>query len=149
MTKDTNMPPFMEEGINSFKRFKLPGFDMNLLLASYEKNMELLTEAQKIATDAAKELVEQQMKFASEVLEQCANKCTDNGIAQSSWQDKASMQAEASKSAIAKAMAHGQKINSIVLSSNEKMFEAFKKRFNEGVEESMTMAKKAEKENAK
>lgn len=130
----------MEEGLNSFKNFKFPGADMKSLLENYEKNVELMNEAQRIAAEASQSIAELQIQYLNGIFDQLNEKtCCDMSQASS----------ETSKSAIAKTVAHTQKVNSIIMKSNERIVEAVKKRFKAGVDESLNMAKKAAEKNTK
>ncbi len=141
MAKESNVPPFMEQGLGAFKNFKFPGIDMEALMSSYQKNVELMSKHHQIAIETTQSLVELQNQYIknafdmwNEHIKQCCSK--------SPLEDKTTQHAEAAKETADKTIEHLRNINSVIAKSTEKMNESVQKRFKEGLEESLNMTKK-------
>lgn len=141
MAKETNVPPFMEEGLGAFKKFKFPGIDMEKLLSSYRKNLELMSKNQQIVTETTQSLMELQTQYIKNAFdvwsEQVKNCCSKSPL-----EDKPAQHSEAAKATFDKTIEHLQNVHSVVAKSNEKMNESIQKRLKEGLEESLNMTKK-------
>lgn len=144
MAKNTNIPPFMEEGLNAFKKHKFPGVDMETLLTSYQKNVEFMNAAQQIATETTQSLLELHNKFLLESFEKW-NEQLKNNLSTSTPTDKTTQQAESSKAVIDKMIDHAREVHSTVEKSNEKLVNSLQKRIKDSVDESVTLAKKSKK----
>jgi len=141
MTKETNIPPFGEEGLGSFKNFKFPGVDMETLLASYQRNMELMNTTQRIGAETVQSVMELQNQYLKRVFDQW-NEQIKYGFSKSPLEEKTTRQAENAKATVDKTIEHVRDVNSIVAKSNEKIIQSVQKRFKEGLDESLNLAKK-------
>ena len=139
MAKETNIPPFMED---SFKKFKLPGVDMETLLSSYQKNMELINTTQKIATETTQSVMELQKQYFKKVFDQWNEEVKTN-ISKTSLDEKTAYKAETAKTAVDETIQHVRDVNSLIAKSNEKIIDSIQTRFKEGLDESAALAKKA------
>ena len=144
MAKNTNIPPFMEEGLNAFKKHKFPGVDMETLLKSYQRNVEFMNATQQVMAESTQSLLGLHKQFLMEAYEKWNEQVT-NALSSSSPADKVTQQTEASKEAMERMVEHAQDIKSTVEESNKKLIDSFQKRFQEGVDESVTLAKKSKK----
>ncbi len=143
MAKETNIPPFMEEELNSFKQFKCPGVDMETLLSCYKKNMELMNTTQKIATEATQSVMELQKKYFKSVFDQMNEEVKSN-FSKASFAEKAAHQANTAKITADETMKHVRDVSSIIAKSNEQVVESIQKRFKEILDESANQAKKSQ-----
>lgn len=144
MSKNTNIPPFMEEGLNAFKKHKFPGVDMETLLTSYQKNVEFMNAAQQIATETTQSLLGLHNQFLLEAFEKW-NEQLKNNLSTNAPTDKTTQQAESSKAVIDKMIDHAREVHSTVEKSNEKLINSLQKRIKDSVDESVTLAKKSKK----
>lgn len=141
MAKETHIPPFMEEGLNPFKHFKFPGADIENLMTMYQKNIELMSSAQEIATETTKSVMELQRQYMKRAFDQW-NDQVKSYCSKTPLQEKASSHADAAKEAVNQTLEHIQEVNSIIAKSNEQINKSIQKRFKEGLDESLNMAKK-------
>lgn len=144
MTKDKQEQPFWNEKMNVFNTGKNPWIDNELFLSSYRKNMELINATHQIVAETTKSLMElqtQYMKNAFEQLSEQSKQCLSMG----SPEDKAHKHSEMAKETLDQAVEHAREINTILTKSNEKIIEGIKKSAKEGLEEAVSMAKKATK----
>lgn len=140
MTKEKNMPPFMEEGLNTFKKFKYPGIDMEALQACSQKNMELISTAQKIATETTQSVMELQNQYIKSTFEQW-NEHMKQGLSKAPLADKMAYPSEAAQAMMANTIKHAQAVNSVITKSNEILLESIQQRFQEGLDESINLLK--------
>lgn len=141
MTKETNIPPFMEEGLNAFKQFKFSGINTGNLMSIYQKNLELLNATQQITAEAAQSIVELHHQYMKNAFQQWNNQIK-SCCSKSPLDEKTAFHSEAAKAAVDQVIEHTRALNSIITKSNEKLNETVQKHFKEGLDESINMAKK-------
>jgi phasin family protein len=141
MTKETNIPPFMEEGLNSFKKFKFPGADMGNLISIYQKNMELMNVTQQIAVETTHSVLELQRQYMKTALDQWNNHI-NSCCSKAPLEEKTAHQAEVAKTAADQIVAHTKALHSIIAKSNEKINETVQKGLKEGIDEFSNVVKK-------
>ncbi len=141
MAKGTNIPPLGEKGFNYFNPFKFPGINMEIFLRSYQNNMEFLNASQQIAIETTKSLIEIQNQYVKKLFNQW-NEQVKTRPFQSPLHEKTAFPAEAAKEAVEQTLEHLGELNSILVKSNEKMNESIKKRFKEGLDESLNVVEK-------
>lgn len=141
MNKDTNIPPFGEELFNAFKQFKVPGIDMEALVASHQKNMELLASTQKKAVESTNSIIELQNKYLKKAFDQW-NEQLKHNCTKTSFEEKAACHAQSTKEMSDRALEHLKEINTIIVKSNEKIIDSIQKHFQESLDESLNLVKK-------
>lgn len=151
MAKETNIPPFGEEGlklfqqVNPFKQFKAPGMDMGFLMSNYQRNIELINATQQVVAEATKSIMKLQSEYMKKVFDQW-NAQVKDCCSQIPLEEKTAHQAEAAKTAVNQTIAHTQELNAIVAKSNEKIIDSVQKRFKEGLDESLNPTKGSKKQ---
>ncbi len=135
MAKDSN------EGLGAFKNFKFPGIDMEALMESHRKNLELMNKNQQIVIETTQSLMELQNQYIKNAFEMW-NENIKQCCSKSPLEEKTAQQSEAAQETTDKAIEHLRNINSVIAKSTEKMNESLQKRFKEGLEESSRMTKK-------
>lgn len=144
MAQKSNIPPFFGQEFGSFKPFEFPGINMETLLSGYQKNMELMNATQKIATETAQTLIEIQNQYAQKVFGHL-NQHAKHTLSKAPLEEKATHQAEATKTTVNELVKHLRTTNSIIAQSNEQIIESIQKRFKESLEESSELVKKSSK----
>ena len=147
MAKEANIPPFGEEGLklfqqcNPFKQFKVPGMDMGVLMSNYQRNMELMTAAQQIASESTKTIIELQNQYVkaffgqwNEQVKCCCSKAPP--------EEKIARQSEACKETLDKTIEHLRDVNAEVVKANERIIESVQRHFQESLDESFNLATK-------
>jgi hypothetical protein len=137
MTKDTNIPPFMEESMKAFKDFKFPGNNMQDMMAMYKKNIELMNTTQQIAIEATKAMMELQRNFMQSAFEEWSDQMK-TAASKGSFDDPA----QKAKKAMDDTVEHMKELNTIVEKSNEKIKDSFQKRIKESIDETTNLGKK-------
>lgn len=142
MMKDTFTNPFWNENLKGWKDAKLPWLDMELMLASYRRNMDLINTTQQIVAETTKAVAQLQTQYMKDIFEQM-NEQTKQNISMSSPEEKVARQSDATKRNLDQAVEHTRNLNEIISKSNEQLIENVQKRFKESVDETTSMAKKA------
>jgi len=147
MAKETNVPPFGEEGFklfqqfNPFKKFQAPGMDMGILMQNYQRNIELMNATQQVVAEATKSIMELQSEYMKKVFDQW-NEQAKYCCSKAPLEEKTAQQAMVAKKAVNQTIEHTQELNAIVTKSNENIMDSIQKRFKEGVDESLNITKK-------
>lgn len=124
------------------EQYKVPGVDVDAIIASQQKNVEAITTANKTALEGLQavasrqaELLQQSMEAASQAVQSLSSSGTP--------QDAAAKQAELLKSAYEKALSDMKEISEMVAKSNAEAAEAINARITESLEEIKAIALKA------
>jgi phasin family protein len=131
MTETTNPFRELEEML---KQWKVPGIDLDGMMASYQKNMDALTEAGRVATEGMKALAERQTQIMRDAMEALRGATAELTSAKDP-QDFAARQAEVAKHAFEKASANLKELADLVVKSNTASFEVIQSRMNQGLVE--------------
>jgi phasin family protein len=114
--------------------FKMPGFDVDAVLASQRKNIEALSHANRVAYDGMQAVVKRQVEILRQTMDEVAHAA--KGITESGpVHDKAAKQAELAKAAFERALANGRELAEMVAKSNAEAFDTLNKRFTQNLQE--------------
>jgi len=108
--------------------FKVPGVDVETLVASQRKNIEALTQANKLAFEGIQALFKRQVEIARQSIEESATVARQL-VEAGTPQDKAVRQTELTKEAFEQALANARELSEIIAKSNSEAFELLNKRF--------------------
>jgi phasin family protein len=139
MTKEKYAFPFWGNTFNTDA--KLPWLDMELLAASYRRNLDLMNTAQQITAETTKSIMQLQTQYMKHVFDQLSEQAKHN-LSMTSFEEKSAHQSETTKVTLDQAIEHGREVHSLLSKANEKLIETVQKRFKEGMDESAAMAKK-------
>jgi len=142
MTTERQEHSFWTEHMNTFKDIQPPWLDNELFMTAYRRNMELMNTTQQITAEATKAIMQLQTQYMKYIFDQLG-KQTKEGLSTASPEEKAFHQSDLAKQAIDQALEHAREINSIIAKSNDKIIERIQKCAKDGVDESISMAKKA------
>jgi phasin family protein len=131
MTDTTNPFRELEEML---KQWKVPGIDLDGMMASYQKNMDALTEAGRVATEGMKALAERQTQIMRDAMEALRGATAELTSAKDP-QDFAARQAEVAKHAFEKASDNLKELADLVVKSNTASFEVIQSRMNQSLVE--------------
>lgn len=132
MAKDTQTP--FVDGLGSFKNLKFPGFNVESLGTSFQKNMEWMTEIQKIATQGTQSLLELETQNVQKALNHCSEHLNCSCL-KAPIEVKTAHQAETAKIAVDELSQHMHDVNAIITQTSEQIMGAFQKRFKDGMDE--------------
>ena len=128
-----------EEFTKAFSQFKMPGVDVNEIIASQKKNMEALTAANQTAISGIQAVATRQAEIMQQTLTATAAAAEDL-VKSGSPQDAASKQADLVKSTFEKALTDMTEIADMVTKSNTEASALINKRVSESLEEVQKLA---------
>jgi len=122
--------------------YKLPGVDMDALMAAQKKNVDALTKANQTAYEGAQAVNKRQMEIFQKTMEelQAMSKSAMDG---GEPQEKLQKQAEVMKATLETAIKNMRELAEMMSKANTEAFEHINKRFAEAMEEVQGVAKKA------
>lgn len=114
--------------------FKVPGVDVDTLVTSQRKNIEALTQANKLAYDGLQAVVKRQVEILRQTVDEVAQatkEISEPGTAQ----DKAAKQAEVAKDAFERSLSNFRELSEMIAKANNEAFELLNKRFTQNLDE--------------
>lgn len=144
MAKPTAYPFFEMDVSKVLAEFKLPGVDVDAILASQRKNIEAVTAANQLAIEGMQAVVRRQAEILRTTLEETGSLLTE-ALTAGSPEDKAAKQAELVKGAFEKALSNMKELAELVAKSNNEAANVISKRVSEGLDELKTALAKASK----
>ena len=139
---DFNPTKMTEEFTNAFSQFKLPGVDVNSIVASQQKNLEALTSANQTAIAGIQAIVTRQAEIMQQTMTATASAV--EGLTKSGTPQEASAkQADLVKATFEKALTDMTEIAQMVSKSNVEASAAINKRLSESLDEVKKMAESA------
>lgn len=117
-----------------FADFKVPGVDVESMLASQRKNIEALTAANKLAFEGVQAVMRRQMEIMRQSVEEAVGAAKTVTEA-SSPQDKAAAQTELVKDAFERTLSNMRELVEMMSKSNNEAFDLLNKRFAQTMDE--------------
>jgi len=124
--------------------FKVPGVDVETLVGSQRKNIEALTQANKLAYDGLQAVLKRQVEILRQTMDEVAQVSKD--LAEpTAPQDKAAKQAELAKEAFERSLSNMRELAEMIAKANNEAFELLNKRFTQNLDELRDVFTKAAK----
>ena len=120
---------------------KLPGVDLEALMASQRKNIEALTAANKLAFEGFQAVATRQTEILRQTMEELQKMMTEV-MSAGSPEDRVAKQAELAKSAFEKALSNMKEVAEMVTKSNTEATSVISNRISDSLEELKSMAGK-------
>lgn len=134
MAKTTGNP-FLDIDVTKFMGdYKVPGVDVDSLMASQRKNIEAVTAANQLAVEGLQAVIRRQAEILRQSLEEGSALMSDLMTA-GSPEDKAAKQADIVKASFEKALSNARELAELVAKSNTEAAEILSKRFSESLDE--------------
>ena len=114
--------------------FRVPGIDVETLVSSQRKNIEALSQANKLAFEGVQAVFKRQVEILRQALEEGASVAKDLAEA-GTPQAKAVRQTELAKDAFERALSNARELSEIIAKSNTEAFELLNKRFSQILDE--------------
>lgn len=124
--------------------FKVPGVDVETLVATQRKNIEALTAANRLAYEGVQAVVKRQIEILRQTMEEVASATRDLSEP-GSPQDKAAKQAELAKDVFERALGNMRELAEMMARSNSEAFDLLNKRFTQNLDEFRELLLKAKK----
>ncbi|MGE5518213.1 MAG: phasin family protein [Bacteroidota bacterium] len=114
--------------------FKVPGMDIDSLVTSQRKNIEALTQANKLAFEGVQAVVKRQAEILRQTVDEIAQVTKD--IAEpGNPQDKAAKQTEIAKDAFERSLSNMRELSEMIAKANSEAFDLLNKRFTQNLDE--------------
>lgn len=138
-----NQPnPFWDMDITKIMGdMKLPGVDLEALMASQRKNIEALTAANKLAFEGFQAVATRQTEILRQTMEEMQKMMTEV-MSAASPEDRVAKQADMAKSAFEKALSNMKEVAEMVAKSNTEATAVISNRISDSLEELKSMAEK-------
>lgn len=131
---ETETPSPIDQFSTFIHGLKLPGIDVNEILASQKKNMEAFTKAMQRTTEGAEAVARRQAEILRTALDQTAALIRELTVP-GSPKETVAKQAEFIKKAFEAAVANARELAEMVEKSNKEAFEVIKRRTSETLDE--------------
>jgi phasin family protein len=127
--------PFSTDFARMFEQMKVPGVDMESLIASQRKNLEALQRANQLAIEGIQQVAQRQAEamraFATEFADMAKSVAsTEGGPA-----EKAAHSTDLVKASFEKTLAHMRELSETITKSNTQAAEVISNRVSEGLSE--------------
>jgi len=136
--------PFDTDVTKLMAEFKLPGVDMETVLATQRKNIEALTKANQLAIEGLQTVARRQAEILRAGFEE-ASALARELFQNQSPEDRVAKQTDAAKAALEKAFGNARELAEIVGKAQQEAFEVINKRVTEGLDEVRDLVKKHSK----
>ena len=133
----------MAEFSRMFAGLKFPGVpDMESLLASHRRNMEVLSAANRVALEGAQTVAKRHMEIVQQTMHEMTESMKDLTTPENP-QARAAKQAELVKGAYERAVAHMKELADLIQRSNGEAMGMLNQRFAEAMDEVKHLAQKS------
>jgi phasin family protein len=134
--------PFLDfDFTKTLSDLRVPGIDVDALVATQRKNLEALTQANQLAVEGVQAVARRQVEIARQAIDEFSAIVRDF-TAPTSPEDRLAKQAEFSKQAIEKGIANARELTEMVTKANTEAFNVLNKRVTESFDEVREFAKK-------
>ena len=124
-----------------FKQMKLPGLDMDAMMAAYRKNVEAVTAATRVANEGMLALVKRQAEIVRDALEQMRVVGSELSSVKDA-KELAERQTEIAKQTFDKAATNMKELADMMTKANTASLEIIQSRMNDGMTELQDLMKK-------
>jgi phasin family protein len=140
--------PFMDMDISKLmKEFKIPGINIDTMMQLQKKNIEALTEANRIAIEGMQMVTRRQSDILRQTMEETATMMAEI-MGTAPPEEKLIRQTEMAKMAFESALVNMKSLSDMVAKSNDEVAKVISKRVSENIEELKTMVAKTEEQNS-
>jgi phasin family protein len=133
--------PFDTDVTKLMAEFKLPGVDMETVLATQRKNIEALTKANQLAIEGLQTVARRQAEILRAGFEE-ASALARELFQNQSPEERVAKQTDAAKTALEKAFGNARELSEIVGKAQQEAFDVINKRMTEGLDEVRDLVKK-------
>lgn len=136
--------PFEMDFSKFFSDYRMPGLDMESMMATQRKNIEALTLANRVAMEGMQAVAQRQAEILRQTMEE-ATKVTQELIATSAPEERLAKQTDVTKLALEKALANMRELSEMIAKSNNEAFTLINKRVTDSLDELKTVVNTAPK----
>ncbi len=130
--------PNANEKTDMFSNFKMPNIDMNAIMDSYKKNLEILGLINKMSLEVCNGITKLQSAFIKQMMADMGS------IMEKSTKPSEAMAkfSEVTRDTIVKAIGNSKQISDMITATNNDLTAAVTKRFKESIEEAKSIVNK-------
>jgi phasin family protein len=125
----------------TFADMKVPGVDVDAIVSSQKKNIEALTEANKLAYEGVQALFKRQAELVRQSVEEASSAAQEISKA-GNVNERMAKQTEITKEAVEKTLANMREMSEMVVKSNSEVVDLLNSRFTQSLDEMKTMFEK-------
>lgn len=114
--------------------FKVPGLDVESMLSSQRRNIEAVTQANRLAYEGFQAVIKRQTEIIRQTMDEVAQASRDlsePGTAQ----DKAAKQADLAKDAFERSLSHARELSELMAKSHADAVDLLNRRFSQVLDE--------------
>ena len=126
--------PFKLDFTKFLGEFKVPNVDIEAYIAAQRKNIEALSQANRLAYDGLQAVAKRQIEIVRQSLEQ-ASQAAREVAEPGTPQDKAAKQAELAKVSFERAISNLRELGELVTKANTEAFDLLQSRFTQNLDE--------------
>jgi phasin family protein len=135
--------PFFENDFTKiFADYRIPGVDMQALMATQRRNIEAVSTANQLAVEGVQAVMRRQTEIMKQMVEESSATLKDL-MAHGAPEQKIAQQADVVKTAFEKALANLRELTEMVAKSNTEAADVLAKRIGESLTELKASLKKA------
>jgi phasin family protein len=139
-----NFPFFDTDLTKIFSEFRIPGFDVQSLLATQRRNIEAVTAANQLAVEGVQAVLRRQAEIVRQMVEESAAAVTGLTAA-GAPEEKVAQQMELVKKTFEKALANLRELTEMVAKSNSEAADVLTKRVGESLTELKTAVQRTKR----
>lgn len=114
--------------------FKVPGVDVEALVGSQRKNIDALTQANKLAYEGLQAVLKRQVEILRHTMDEVAQVSKDI-VEPGNPQEKAAKQTEVAKEAFERSLANMRELAEMIAKANDEAFDLLNRRFSQNLDE--------------
>lgn len=137
MPSSPTFPFFDTDFTKIFAEFKVPGFDVETLVASQRRNLEALQSANQLAIEGAQAVLRRQSEIVRKMVEESSGTLKEM-LAAGAPEEKIAQQTDVVKKAFETALANLRELAEMVAKSNNEAADIIVKRVGDGLTELKT-----------
>jgi len=126
--------PFNVDFTKYLSDFKFPNLDIEAYIAAQRKNVEALSQANRLAYDGLQAVAKRQIEIVRQSLDQ-ASAAAREAAEPGTPQDKAAKQAELAKVSFERALGNLRELGELVTKANSEAFDLLQSRFTQSLDE--------------
>jgi phasin family protein len=125
----------------AFGNFRVPGIDVDAIVAAQRKNFEALTQANQFAVEGLRAVAKRQAEIAQQTLEE-ASALVRDWTQPGAPEERLANAVEAAKQAFEKGVTNVRELNELTTKANADVFSIIARRVSESLDEMRLYAKK-------
>jgi phasin family protein len=124
-----------------FSNFRMPGLDIETIVAMQRKNLEAFTQAHQLAVEGARAVAQRQAEVIQQAVEQVSTMVRD--LTQpGAPEERVAKNVEGAKQAFERGITNTRELTELATKANTDAFNVISKRFTESLDEMRDYAKK-------